>query len=493
MWDDELHVPAARDQTLTELLQTSNGQYSRPVVLLSYAAQARIGADSAAALHAANVLMHAVNAGLLALLALRVGVAPAAAAAAAILFAAHPLSSAAVAYVSGRTDLLAALFTIAAAHVALSATRIGAAAAAGAAGLLVVLASLSKETGVMAGAIVALLWWHRPAEYGGVRRPVPAAVMIAASLAAVVALMAVAPPALGEKVGAWLRLRGAGTALATFASLLAWPRDLHLDRLTATGGDWAAFLGLAFLAAALAILVSFLRYRTATWLAATAAIALYLPAAGVAPVYPKIAERLVFTGEQFLYLPLAPLAVLFAAAAAEAARRVRAAATGVATLSVSVLLAALWTPSVLARQHQLGDAERVYTATLASSPSPRACFNLGNLYLARREPARAAATYEQCAAMAPNDAETFGQLAIAYQSMRRHDDARRAYERALELDADNALLWSNLATLDANQQRYEEARRKWQRALELDPDFAPARQALERIGTVIAPRDRPGP
>lgn len=70
------------------------------------------GNDVAKADHWINILLHAINGGLLFLLLSRFGAAPAAAALIAALFVAHPVHSEVVASLVGRTDLLALLFLL---------------------------------------------------------------------------------------------------------------------------------------------------------------------------------------------------------------------------------------------------------------------------------------------------------------------------------------------------------------------------------------------
>src|SRR5690606_38222178 len=101
-----------------------------------------------------------------------------------------------------------------------------------------------------------------------------------------------------------LRLRGTATALATYAGLLIRPHDLHLDRLTPLAPEAAAVLGAAGVAAAMVAVMRFVRRPSRTHLAVVAFVMLLAPGSGLVPVYPAIADRYVFTGEQFLYAPL---------------------------------------------------------------------------------------------------------------------------------------------------------------------------------------------
>ena len=495
VWDDELHIPLAREMTVALAFGNAGGEYRRPMVLLSYMAQWECGLASNEAFHGVNLVLHATNTLLLALLLLALELPAAVVGGAAMMFAVHPVQSGSVAYISGRTDLLAAVFTLMALLLAawfphaasardvrarpLPDRLLSARSAAGALACasLVALAALSKEIGLAAGPLVALVY-----RYQLRKEPPPSPLLpIAALLASASCALVVLPPAaLTGNLSLALRLRAAGTAAATFAQLLVWPSGLHLDRLTATAGPHSIAVAIMLAGIACAAWVRFLRTPTLPGLALVSATLLYLPGSGFVPVSPAIAERLIFTPEQFLYLPLAPLSALLAAALH---RYVGCRAT----VAGACLLAVLWAPSVLARQREFTTAEQVYRTTLAHSPSPRACFNLGRLQLEHRRYEEAASTYERCVDWSPHDAGARGQLATALQKLGRSAEARANYQRATELDERSALLWSNFATLDANEGRYDEARAKWERALSIDPSFAPAQDALSKLRK-ISPR-----
>jgi len=500
IWDDNLHVPIAIKMKPMEAFGPAGGAYRRPLVLLSYAAQSRLAAASARDLHAANALIHGANAALVVAVLVGLGGAVPLAFAAAVLFAFHPLASGSVAYISGRTDLLATLFTLLAVWLSAPGPRSGTGAwsawkGSALACLAVAAAALSKESGLAAGPLVAaVLWWRRAA---GDRSVTVARLALAPAVSAALALVVV-PDAAATTVSTALRLRGVGTALVTYAGLVVWPAGLHLDRLTPVGSGAAAVLGGVAVAAAAAALAIFAKRPTRAGLLAVALVLLYAPGSGIVPVYPSIADRLVFTGEQFLYAPMIVIAALVVTAGAMAVERFATGLRGassrgsgeaageasrgaLAVVAVAASAALAWTPVVLARQGEFASEEQVYRTTLEHSPSPRACFNLGGLFLARRDYGEAVSVYERCVAMAPGDAGTYGQFAVALQQAGKPDDARRAYERSTTLDSRNALVWSNFATLDANSGRLGDARTKWERALSIDPGEKTARAALARL------------
>jgi len=123
VWDDVWIVaenPAIRglahvDRILTSPYwpETPSGLF-RPVTLLSFAIEWEIHRLRPSACHATNVALHAAVALLAFLLARRVLRSPFAAFGAAALFALHPVHTEAVAPLVGRSDLLAALFVLAA-------------------------------------------------------------------------------------------------------------------------------------------------------------------------------------------------------------------------------------------------------------------------------------------------------------------------------------------------------------------------------------------
>ncbi len=101
--------------------------YYRPVTFLSFAWDQLLGGHRPFFFHLTNLLLHAANSSLAALILLRLpGLTAPLPALAAYLFAVHPVHVEAVAWVAGRADLLAALFILLATLVALrTATTIG--------------------------------------------------------------------------------------------------------------------------------------------------------------------------------------------------------------------------------------------------------------------------------------------------------------------------------------------------------------------------------
>jgi protein O-mannosyl-transferase len=93
-------------------LHGESKDYYRPLVTLSYALDARVWHGRAAGFHCTNLLLHAVASWLLLRILLGLGARPPCGVAAALLFAVHPVHVTNVSWISGRTDLLCAVFLL---------------------------------------------------------------------------------------------------------------------------------------------------------------------------------------------------------------------------------------------------------------------------------------------------------------------------------------------------------------------------------------------
>jgi hypothetical protein len=120
-WDDPLHVyenplvlRPAEVPALDHLTTPSLG-YPTPITVLSYRLEAAVfGLDSPGAFHASNLALHLLACGLAFALGRRIGLGRYGALFAMVVFALHPVSAEPVSWVSGRKDLLALVFSLAA-------------------------------------------------------------------------------------------------------------------------------------------------------------------------------------------------------------------------------------------------------------------------------------------------------------------------------------------------------------------------------------------
>lgn len=283
----------------------------RPLVLLSYRADRALGHGGAPAFHAGNVAAHAASTALVAGLALELA-GPLAAFAAGAWFAVMPAHAESVAWVSGRTDVLCALFFLAALLADRRARRAGRAWCGPLALAMLALALLAKEMAVVFVPVLAVAEWaERRTVRDAARWLAPAAALTLAWGAAHVALVHPAPVL--AYADAAMRARARLAALTLFPRELAflWPWYPHSPQvavaLPPASGSPAVAAGALALAAGLAAVA------LAAWRRARVALPLALLVLGLLPVAAAMwsAAYLAF-GERVLYLPSAGAALALA-------------------------------------------------------------------------------------------------------------------------------------------------------------------------------------
>lgn len=413
-WDDDLHVvrnqavidPASaplRDHLLTPYLG-----YPVPVTVASYIFDHQVGGMNPSWYHTANLLIHLWICIVLFLAALRLGCGTWLAAGVALLFAVHPAVAEPVAWVSGRKDLLAALFSLLSVSSFIAIPnrdrRIGARLPAFFLGLL---ASLSKPSALLIPVLLLVLDLARGPDSAEAARekprpwkrwPAPVVWLILLGLNAALAFVAWRlESGMGALQGAdvsggnaFVRvLAGAGW----HARIIFWPFDLMPKYLDPVGGPavWTMVLGGAVIAAVLALMIWTLVRRHPAFVGLALAVLAYIPQSGVMPLSRQYANS-------YVYLTLAGLALAAGAALSPFVTRARRPVRAILSVAAVLALAGMG----LAANSQEGvyrDGVSLWSTVYGAYPdSPQVCRNLGNawLYGDRDEPGRAVATYEHC-------------------------------------------------------------------------------------------------
>jgi tetratricopeptide (TPR) repeat protein len=174
--------------------------------------------------------------------------------------------------------------------------------------------------------------------------------------------------------------------------------------------------------------------------------------------------------ERYLYLPSVGFVLLAALAWEWLAARQR----GVAWAAASVLVAgSAWT--VLARNPDWHDDERLLTVTAASSPKAATpVSDLATLYYRRGEYDAAIENYRRAILLQPERAPLHSNLGSAYEREGRPQEAAAELRKAVELDSGDAETHLSLGlALDALGD-LPAAADEYRRALEIRPDYADA-------------------
>ena len=440
--------------------------YYRPLTILSEEIDYRRGGGRPSAFHATNIALHAACTVLVLALALGLtGEMLPAATLGAAFFALHASHAESVAFVSGRVDPLATLFSLAAVLLHLRANRSSRPAPLRvAAGLAWLAGLLSKEIAVTAPALVLLVELAeegRPARGGyGARasRYLPYVVAMAVYLALRVA-------ALGQL---WVPSAGAARDLlrpfVVLGSYLAWlvvpPGGLHLEPAPA-GGALAVGAGILTIAAiALAWWLARRGWQLEAALAAGTIVTL-LPVAQLKPLETVLSER-------FVYLPSAVVTMLAAVALARMRRLGHAPWIGGAVLmsalsighaTVLVGRAAVWRDEVALWE----------TKEREEGGSLKARLNLAHAHARRGEADEALVWYARVKEIAPALTPGIDAEIGTLEGRMGSADSEAALRRAVEEMPKDGALWNNLGFHLYTKRDVEGATRAFSRAVELTP------------------------
>lgn len=536
VWDDVIFLvdtPLYRDPTLwREALRNPlifSANYFRPLAVLTFMGELRLWGLNPAAFHLANLLLHALNATLVALLA-RELFRPAAGAekkkapapelpssslalsvAVGLVYGLHPALAEAVAFVSGRFDLLVTTFLLLAllAHARWIRRKflrpLGV-------GLAFLAAALSKEMAIVLPPVLVLwsLALARP-EVLRARQKVDSdgnsawrnllrqtflrdlGVYVAALAAGLIYLVArysvlgyLYQPPTGHVVPAGDALQHVllvARSLAEYVLLVVWPfttlTPVHHTSLPVPLGALAGWLALA---ASLGILTGL------GWLLRRTPRLGALPVAGVlglGPVVNLIPLQLAggtFIAERFLTFPLALMALGAGALLARSPERI----------ARAVVL--LWlVPCVITVErtlpHWRDNLSLWNWATLRAPRSSIPHSSLAQVYLDQKNYSKALEEAGLALERDPLDASAWNERGVALYFSHRYPEAQAAFTKATELQPISALFWSNLAGVLRDEGKFEEAERiLLDKALRLDVTLA---AGYLNLGILYLEADRP--
>jgi tetratricopeptide (TPR) repeat protein len=442
----------------------------RPVTTLSFALNHRLHGLAPFGYHLVNVILHAVVCVLLLVVLTRITAQRDLAVLAAMLFAAHPVHTEAVASVVGRAELLAAFFAVTAWLLAAEARRRPqrAIALGISAGLVLAAGVFSKENAAtVIGVVIAadvVYRGERESMSAELRRGVPVYLMLALGAGAALAIRTfVAREMLPAASSFDNVLAGAPcasrvlTTLAitgSYARLLVWPLRLSADYSfrqveavsSASTPGVALGLGVVLLAAG-GIVWGWRRQRHLCFalacVAATFSIVAFNALAGIGAT---MAER-------FLYLPSIGFCLCVAVAIdaiKSGGRRGGPSRRSLAAFIVTVLVV-LYAARTMARN-------RIWSDRLAFT--------------------------EAMVADAPLSARSHRELGLAYSWQGRHDEAIAALRASLDISEHPAALY-DLGNVSLRARRFDEAIAAYARALERKPDFA---AAMTNLGNAYSGR-----
>ncbi|BDG09036.1 hypothetical protein [Anaeromyxobacter paludicola] len=506
VWDDHLliesdpRIHAIRPaQWLLEPFWNKGAQltetaYYRPGVIATFSLEWWLSRGRPWLFHLVNLTAHlATTALLFELVRRRSGPVPAALAAA--LFGLHPRLTECVAWVSGRTDVFAGFFALAALALHRPGPERGRARWLSAAALFSGL--LFKEVALAGLVAVAAQGWARwrRQELAGRRALldlVPGAVAVAAYV--LLRLVATAGAVPVEQPAGINRLELALQATGRYVAMLADPLRprLQIGAVGRTAPGYAA-LGALALAAGAALAIRAWRRPPRPELAGALAFAVASIAA-VLQVVPLATANV--AADRYLYLPVAGLALAAGIAAADLRASLRR-----PVLAAAACAGLAFAGGTLIRVEDWTDELRLWrTAVATADPGlPFPYVSLGNALYQRGRIEEAAEAYRAAAARASGrfQREALGNYASALADLGRLDEACAQQRQAMAIAPPRPIDHYNLSLFEARRLRFDEADLELRRALELLPGYEDALRGRRYVAEARAladalPPERPG-
>jgi tetratricopeptide (TPR) repeat protein len=461
--------------------------YYRPVTTLSYVLEYRLWGARPRGFHGTNLLLHLGCCALVFLLCRQAGAALLAALMATLLFGLFPRSTESVTWISGRTDLLAALGALGA--LALHSTMPGRDGRRIAAAAALLFGLLAKEVAIAgAAAIAALEWAARRGRPNGGRRIALHLAPAALALLVWVGLRAQFAEIHEETdiFGPLLRVLFAFQALGTYLLMLLDPL-----RPSAIIGKLGVIEPSAILAGGLSLAgIIGLGFRLALRGAPPAPSAAFaLGVASLAPVLHLIPIPFhAVAADRFLYLPAAGLALAAGWGGSRMPARLgRGAAAGAAALAVAFAI------SVHVRNLDWQDEIRFWEVTAEQAPpeSPEPHAELGTRLAWRGEAERALVHYERAIALQHDFARRYprrgvdpllrANAALVLSEVGRYDAAAEILESLVREDPERPAHRLHVGAVYARQLEFDRATRELEIALELYPDYELAAAILRQV------------
>lgn len=498
----------------------------RPLVTLSYAIDYQVFDGKAWGFHLTNVLLNAVACALAFLLVRALLPSSIFAAITALVFAASPLHTENVAWISGRTDVIAGLWIFASIYLYVLARRRGSLVLWGGAVAAYVMALFAKETAIVVPAILlvidvaALRREHRQADglpEDGPKVPWKAVAGAGVYVAVLIVFLFVRTVVLGvgfaafrpETTGVLHTLALAASVFAGYTLKLLWPFALNAEYETRAPEVFLEPAVLAGIGLMIILALVVYRYRRRSEVVVGAAwLVLFLgPVLNLVPLTEVSAER-------FLYLPslgfsmllayvftgvwrpaLAPAgagATMGSSRSGKARKsdrrkkskasvhgpqgaRARPGSAGAMLVLLSVLLVTYGVRTVTRNADWQSEA-RLFAKTVdAAGDNARAHLNLGNTHLRAGDARRAIDEFNDAIALDATYSEAWSGLSRAYRRLGQYDRAIEYIQKAIGLEPGRASFYNSLGTTYARTGDHEAASRAFAEAMRLDPEDDAAR------------------
>jgi tetratricopeptide (TPR) repeat protein len=262
-------------------------------------------------------------------------------------------------------------------------------------------------------------------------------------------------------------------AIGTYLKLIFWPARLTLyqTEMAFTQIQYAVFV-LIFLVYLGAVAWSYFKNRTIFFWLVFFFIAL-LPTLTPFKISWVVAERYVYLGALGIIVAFAILLDKFF--------KLNENAKMVGYFALVLIIGSLSVRTII-RNMDWKSEDTLWLATAQVAPSGQQIHNnLGDVYMRQGNPQKAIEEFQKAIEINPNYADAYHNLGNTYQQIGEIDEAIPYYQKALEINPNLWQSYQNLAAIYFNSGDYEKALENIKKALEIDPQNQNLRENLKVI------------
>lgn len=494
VWDDEMLIVNNHDIRdfhwtgkvfTTSLFHEKDERVSyRPLQTLTYILDYSIWELNPAGYHLTNLLLHIITACLAYALIMCIFGNIHAALLTSIFFVLHPIQTEAVTYISGRADLLAAIFILSSLLLCVKIKEFKGWKAILLFSLLAItsfLGLLSRESALILPLLVILLYQSCNAVGAtptGCSHRCTILLQLMVLVCTSLAYLFLRYSVLGFIIPAsdapdmLTRLLAFIQVLPKYIVLLLYPQSLHMERHPSLSHSllepYAVLALLFFIIYIICLMWAYKRSREIFFGLSWIFISL-IPHSGIVPVN-------AFMAEHWLYLPSLGFFFLLSMILAR---------VGIKKISVIIITTSLilvYGCVTILRNRDWKDPLTFYTATLKFSPySARVHHNLGNVWRDRGDYVKAVEEYEKAIRIRPEYPHLWNNMGVCWFNMGEHDKAKECYKRALAGDPELVHAYYNMGLVYEEEGLIEKAILWYRRALNIEPRMAEAHCNLGNI------------
>ncbi len=387
----------------------------------------------------------------------------------ACLFTVHPVHVEAVSYISGRADILAALFMLLSLILYIKGSDTKNPWPYLASVLSYAAAILSRENSLIFPILILLYHYSFKIRFPW-KKLVPYVGVITLYAIARIWVLNTSMSAIPSTT-CLERIPGFLIAMCNYMRLLVAPANLHMEygNTVMHFSDPKAFIGLVIIIALITLAIMKRKGDTIIFFSIGWFFATIMPSSNIYPINAYMAEH-------WLYLP----SIGFFLIIAKYIRHIDKKGLTVIAVSISAALIVFYSYLTIRQNDYWRDPIRFYKRTLYYAPeSHKSCYNLAMIYKDEGRNDEAIELFTKAIKANPRYSEAYNNLGSLHGFMGNYAAAESLFKKAIELNPRYARAYNNMANVYMLRGHYKEAIKFYEKALEFDPKQSDTRYNLD--------------